>query len=344
VATTSGREDLALVPGAVENRLRKEPFSFEFFQAVRLLERVCPGRVPVGRFAHPRTEVVRFSVNPSLSFPASEIQSLALREDGPALMTVNFIGLTGPLGVLPLYYTELVYARVIARDTVLRDFLDLFHHRIISLFYRAWEKYRLPVNYGRQELDRFTPHLLCLIGLGTEGLRNRQAVADDSLVFYAGMLAQQPRSSAGLRLLLSDYFDVPVDIEQFVGAWHRLSRDMQCCLDDSNRDSQQVAFGAVVGDEVWEPQARARIVIGPLSLTRYLDFLPNGAAYTRLRALTRFFSGDELDFDVQLILERQDVPRCELGREGANAPQLGWLSWMKSRPMDRNPAETILQL
>jgi type VI secretion system protein ImpH len=137
---------------------------------------------------------------------------------------------------------------------------------------------------------------------------------------------------------------VPARVEQFLGAWYRLSEDAQCNLDDTDFDSQQIGFGVVVGDEIWDPQARVRLVLGPLSLSEYLDFLPSGTAHQPLRTLVRFFAGDQLDFEMQLILTRDDVPACEIGGIGETSPQLGWLSWGKTMPMDRDPGETILQL
>lgn len=346
MATTSRAANTAVTTVAddVAARLREEPFCFDFFQAVRLLERMSPGRMPVGRFAHPHEEVVRFSTHPTLSFPASEIQSL--NEDVPERpsMAVNFMGLTGPSGTLPLCYTELIVARILARDRTLLDFLDIFHHRAISLFYAAWLKYRFQFLLERGEADPFSQYLLDLIGLGTPGLQERLAMADESLLFYSGLIAQQPRSATALRLLLSDYFQAPVQIEQFVGAWYRLQENEQCCLEEGPADSRQLGLGAVVGDEIWEPQARARIVVGPLPLSRYLDFLPTGTAFEPLRAITRLFSGDEIDYELQLILARNETPGCELGAEGDPAPQLGWVSWAKSKPIGRDPAETILQL
>ncbi len=109
-------------------------------------------------------------------------------------------------------------------------------------------------------------------------------------------------------------------------------------------DSQQLGFGAVVGDEIWDPQSRIRVVLGPLPLRRYLDFLPSGTAYRPLCNLVRFFAGDEFDFEAQLLLQREQVPGCELGGEGEKAPQLGWLSWSKTRELEYNPCDTILQL
>ena len=328
----------------VEEKLRREPYAFEFFQAVRLLERFFPERTPVGRFSHPEGEVVRFRAHPSLAFPASEIQAAEWPEDGPVKMMVNFMGLTGPEGVLPNPYTTLIIERLRDSDHSLRDFLDLFNHRIISLFYRAWRKYRFDVASEQNERDRFSRHLVSLLGLGTDGMRDRQVVSDDALVYYAGLLAKRPRSAQALKQILSDYFDVPVEIEQFSGAWYRLDPEAQCRMSDENLDSGELGFGAVVGDEMWNQQSRVQIVLGPLSLKRYADFLPDGESFSPLRSWVKFFSNDEWDFEVRLILERENVPACTLGAEGVSGPQLGWVSWVKSRPFDRDPGDTVLRL
>ncbi len=335
---------VTLVRQRLEDRLFAEPYSFEFFQAVRLLRRFSPNQNNVGLNQPPRSEIVRFGVHPSLAFPASEIQSLERRPNLPPLMKVNFMGVVGPQGLLPIYYTEMVIERIRAKDRTLADFLDIFHHRIISLFYRVWQKYRFQVAYEQGEGDQFSQYLLSLIGLGAPALQHRQEIPDASLLCYAGILAQQPRTALGLELILLDYFAVPVRVEQFLGAWYSLDESSQCNLDDTFFDSQQLGFGAVAGDEIWDPQSRVRIVLGPLSLQQYLDFLPSGTAFKPLRSLVRFYAGDEFDFEVQLILQREQAPPCELGAEGAAAPQLGWLSWSKTKPMQSDPSQAILQL
>jgi len=344
MATTCRANDPAVVDSSGTARLRQEPFAFEFFQAVRLLARLFPGKHPVGRFVDPSTEVVRILAHPSLAFPASQIQSLTWHDDEPPLMVVNFMGLTGPLGVLPEWYTVQIVERLRAGDTTLRDFLDLFNHRSISLFYQAWEKYRFFVAYEHGERDRFSHHLLDLIGLGTSGLQDRQSVPDDALLFYAGLLAQRPRCAKALEQILCDYFDVPVEVVQFMGGWYKLDPGTQCCMQSGDTISEQLAVGVVVGDEIWDQHSRVRIRLGPLSLSQYLEFLPSGSAYEPLRALVRFFSNQEFDFEAQLILNRDEVPRCGLGSEGEAAPQLGWVSWAKSAAMHCNPEDTILPL
>ena len=336
----------APVERTVEEQLWEDPTSFEFFQAVRLLQRLFPHRTPVGEFRNPEQEVVRFVVPPTIAFPASDIQSLAERPNQPPRMAVNFMGLTGPQGVLPHNYTLQVAERVRGRDYALRDFLDIFHHRIVSLFYRGWEKYRFAVAYERDREDRFTGHLLDLVGLGTQELRKRLPVPDEALVFYAGLLALRSRPAVALQQMLEDYFGVPVDIEQFVGGWYALDVGTQCRLADEmdGGASQQLGWGAVVGDEVWDQQSRVRIRLGPLTRAQYDEFLPTGGAYEPLRALVRFFAGEQFDFEIQLVLARDEVPLCILGADGDGVPPLGWCTWLRSSPLSRDPDETILTL
>jgi type VI secretion system protein ImpH len=344
MATPGGGSDSPVDLSEVEKLLRSEPYRFEFFQAIRLLERLAPDRKALGRFTNPADEVARLGAFPSLSFPASEIQSIDWPEGEPPSLAVNFMGVTGPQGPLPHFYTTLILARLRSGDRTLRDFLDLFHHRMLSFFYQAWEKYRFAVSYERGERDRFSHHLLDLIGLGTLGLQERLAVPDDAFLFFAGILGQRPHSAHALELLLNDYFEVPCEVIQLVGGWFRLDDTTECCIGERSTPSEQLGLGAVVGDEVWNQQARARIRIGPLDLENYLDFLPNGSAYEPLRSLLRFWTNEEIDFEVQLVLEREEVPRCQLGGEGDSAPQLGWVTWMKSKPMERHPEEAIFNV
>lgn len=341
--------------------LAKDPNGIEFFQAVRLLERILPDREPVGRFGDPAREVARFSVPPSISFPASEIQSLEQVGDRAARMDINFIGLTGPLGVLPYSYTLAIADRVRQRDTAARDFLDIFHHRVASLFYRAWERYRFTVAHERHRRDPLAVHLGDLIGMGTPGMQQRLEVKDTSLHFYSGLLSMHRRSAVGLEQLLADYFGVAARVEQFVGGWYPLGAPDQCELDhDSSAESSQLGFGAVVGDEVWDPQARIRVRLGPLSRAQYDDFLPGGSALPRLRELVRQYTDDQLDVELQLVLARDEVPQCVLGPakdtpdgedgavgeaegDGSWLP-LGWATWLRTTPSTHDRDDTVLVL
>lgn len=321
--------------------LREQPTAFEFFQAVRVLERLTPGRTPVGGFGDPAREVVRFRANVDFGFPAAEIQSLVPgADDAPPEMTVNFMGLTGPEGVLPLQYSALVAERVRAKDTALRDFLDLFNHRVVSLFYRAWEKYRFAVGHERDRRDRLTQHLLDLVGIGTGGLQDRLPLRDEALLHYGGLLLLRSRPAAALEALVADYFDVPAEVEQFVGAWYTLDEETCTHLGDPLSESARLGTGAVVGDETWDQQSRIRLRLGPLTRRQFDAFLPTGSAHEPLRALVAFYAGDTVDAQVRLVLARDEVNGCTLD----DMSPLGWGTWLTTRPARRDPDETVLTL
>jgi type VI secretion system protein ImpH len=344
MATEIGTETAGLAEASFCDVLAEDACSFEFFQAVALLQRLRRTMRPVGDFASPEDEVVRFTANPRMAFPASEIQQLALPEAKPAEMMVNFMGLTGPMGVLPHVYSELILERLRAKDTGLASFFEIFDHRAISLFYRAWERNRFHVNYGAGARDLFTRYLLDLLGLGTNGLLQRQEIEDDAFLPYISLLSMQSRSAQALEQALAAYFEVPVEVQQFSGAWYSIDESSQCAIDERETMSSQMGIGAVVGDAVWDCQSRVRIRIGPLRIETYREFLPEGSAYRALHAITRFFANDCLDFELQLVLDRSDVPTIELDFDKGIPARLGWTSWAKTAPMGADPDETILGL
>lgn len=327
---------------AIEGLLAREPTSFGFFQTIRLLRRLKPDRAPVGRFVDPADEVVRFSVPASISFPPSEIATLSLPARGPARMSVNFMGLTGPLGLLPHHYTLLIADRKRARDNALGEFFDLFHHRMLSLFYRAWEKHQFTVVYEQGEEDPLTVHLRDLTGVGLEHSRGNLPFPSDTLLFYAGLLGPQQRGAQALEQLLSDFLDAPVEVEQFVGRWYPLPRGDQCELGDDESPSNRLGLGAVAGDEIWDSQTCVRVRVGPVSRERYDALLPGGRDHAAVRSLTRFFSHDQFDFELRLVLDREEVPGLVLG-DDEDQP-LGWSTWIRTKPFPRDADDTILTL
>lgn len=327
----------------VSQRLQNRPEHFGFFQAVRLLGRLAPDRIPVGLEGPPGREVVRFRTTATLEFPPSEIHDLRFdseNPDRPPQMTVAFGGTTGPLGVLPVPYTELLIERIRYKDLALWEFLDIFNHRFVSLFFRAWRKYRFPIAYEAGGDDPFTAGLYALIGLGTDGLRDRQSVPDEVLLLYAGLIAQRPHSESALVSMLRDYFGVPVGIRQFIGQWLDLESADQSRLGARN---SRLGVDFVLGGRVWNNQSRFRIRVGPLRFREYLLFLPNGSAFRPLNDLLRFLVGLEFDFDVQPVLKKEEIPECQLRSEATPPPMLGWTSWLKSGPSPKDASELILE-
>ena len=328
----------------VEQELRKDPQSFGFFQAVRLLERLLPDRKRVGEFDDPAGEVVRFAVNPALSFPPSEINELIMDPDDQPAMLVNFMGLTGPQGVLPHQYSMLVADRLRQRDNALADFLDIFHHRIISLFYQAWRTHRVTIAREDGDRDRLAQHLGDVIGLGLETCHNRLPFPDEALVYRSGLLAALPRGAVALQQLLEDFFGVRAEIHQFVGGWFALETSDRCVIGEDDDDSNILGLGAVAGDEIWDQQSRVRVRLGPLNREKYDSFLPGGQGHVALNSLLQLFSHSQFDFEVQLVLAAEDVTGLRLGGPDGGKQRLGWSSWICSTERDRDADETILSL
>jgi type VI secretion system protein ImpH len=348
IQTADLNPDLKFDPrfAAVREMLEKEPYCVQFFQAVRLLERLYPDLKPVGLFVSPSTEVVQFSSVPTLAFPASEIQDLQPGKDGRPHMFVNFMGLSAAVGVLPHAYTEFLLERARAKDRSVADFFDVFNHRIISLFYRGWQKYRFYIAYERTGAsdDVISARLLDLIGLGTASLTRRMDIADDACLYYVGLLSQRRPTAQGLKQLIEDYFSVPVSIEQFTGTWRRLPPGNLTFLRDTGAFCEQLGMGTIVGDEAYDQHGAITIRLGPMSFDRYREFLPGARASIELRSWLRLYTNREFDFVVQLVLERKEVPRMQMGEEGVTASRLGLVSWVRNRSLDRDPDEATYRL
>ncbi len=328
----------------IRKLLNDEVFTVEFFQAVRLLQRIEKDRGAVGYFLAPSNEAVRFESLPSLSFPPSQLYELKRDENGQLHLKVQFMGLAASISILPHTYTEYLLGRIRDKDTAMAEFFDIFNHRLISLFYRGWAKYRFFIGYESGEQDTLTPRMLDFLGLGTAGLQNRSSIPDRAYLSYSGLLSKHVRTAAGLKQILEDYFDVPVTIHQFAGAWRSLPSSNQSTLSGVNRASERLGVGTVVGNEVWDHHGRIRISIGPMSFDQYVEFLPGYSAHRDLEAWVRYYSSGQYEAEVQLILKKEEAPSCELGARGKQEPRLGLASWMKTKPLKKDPGDTIFLL
>jgi type VI secretion system protein ImpH len=322
--------------------LFEEPYRFEFFQAVRLLDWIFRDKKSVGDDALPAEESVRFRSRIALDFPPSEIHEIRepLNEDGNIEMLVNFMGMVGISGVLPTHYTELVFDRIRHRDTALWSFLDIFTHRAVSMFFRAWAKYRFPIAYERGN-DDFTSYLFDISGLGTKGLRGRMSLEDESLLPYSGLVAQKPHSSNAVENIVSDYFGARARVEQFFGQWLPLTSHDVTKIGQKNSD---LGLNAIIGSRIWDQQSKFRVRLGPLRFKQFQAFLPNGSAYEKLRSIVKFLVGMEFDFDVQLKLKANEVPGTVLTTRAVRKPMLGWTSFLKTRPFKADDEQVVLAL
>ncbi|MEP6946310.1 MAG: type VI secretion system baseplate subunit TssG [Acidobacteriota bacterium] len=328
---------------SLDQHLADEPYAFEFFQAVRLLERVFRDRKPVGGEALPSEEVIRFRSRIGFDFPPSEIHEIrkvaADNSEERTEMIVNFMGMAGVSGVLPTHYTELVLDRIRHRDNTLWAFLDMFTHRAVSLFYRAWAKYRFPVGYERGN-DDFTGFLFDFAGLGSRGLRGRMSLEDESLLPFVGLIAQKPHSQNALENVISEQFQVPANVIQFFGQWLRLGPED---LTQLGVENSALGVTAIAGSGIWDQQSKFRVRLGPMDFKRFQAFLPSGSANKALLATIRFMSGDEVDFDLQIVLEAKQVPGTVLTTRAIRKPMVGWTTWLKTEAFTSDDDQLVLQ-
>jgi type VI secretion system protein ImpH len=337
VAAEDGRATARL---ALFTALARAPWSFDFFQALRRIESLAPDRPRLGKAVRPSDEPVRLSQEASLAFAPSTLSAFEEQEDGrPPRLEQRVFGLLGPNGPLPLHLTE--YARDRLRhhgDRTLVRFLDLFHHRMAVLFYRAWVEARPTVQHDRPAEDRFAFYIGCLDGYGAPAARARDAVSDHAKRFFAGHLARQARNAEGLAAIVEGYFGLPAHVDQFVLGWLELPPDQRTALRSDGAPSGVLGQGTLVGGRVRDVQSRFRIALGPMDLDRYHDFLPGGASLARLVDWVRNYVGFEFDWEVQLVLARDEVPGIRLGREG----RLGWTAWLGTRPAPTDAADLIM--
>jgi type VI secretion system protein ImpH len=372
----TGKKRLPKQPTSALKRLTREPWSFEFFQAVRLIElATCstqsdkepPAANPVGLDSAPSKESVRFRAYPSQSFPSSEIADFkpgnprqapnSVRT--PEQMTVAFMGLTGPSGVLPQFYTQHLIDEL-REDRGMQEFFDIFNHRVIAHFYRVWKKYRFSITYeayARNESrhnkqrteDPFTLGLYSLAGIGTDGLRGQQEIPDEGLLHYAGLFAHQLRNAVSLERMVSDYFDLPTELLQFQGQWMCLAEEDQTRLSAADEihgfaNNNRLGVDAIAGERVWGVESKFRVRLGPLDYAGFWELTPGGKQLVPLSQFVRTYVGPDLDFEVQPVLKREEVPACQLTSVGDIPPHLGWNTWLRSQPMQSDGEEAVFQV
>lgn len=312
--------------------LARAPHRYSFFQAVRGLERVYPDKPRVGTSLRLADDAFRIGQEPDLDFAPATLS--AFRPGGgpggvPQLM-VRFQGLTGPNGPLPLHLTEFARERSRrvgeAADRTLVHFLNVFHHRLFTQFYRAWAEAQPTVSMDRVDGDNFGRWVASLAGYGMLSLRLRDQVPDSAKLAAAGLLARTVRNAEGLATVLADYFRVPAQVLDWHPHWLRLPEDAQTRI-GLGQSSARLGLTAVLGQRVWDCQSSFMVVLGPLTLSQFKRFLPGQSSMLRLKDWVLNYSGYELGCNLRLVLHREQVPAIRLGRQG----KLGHTTWLGRR-------------
>jgi type VI secretion system protein ImpH len=337
--------------------LHERPYEFDFYQALRRLEAAYPEKPRLGTSLRPQDDPVRLAQEPTLAFaPATLAAFQPGGDEQPARLVVQFAGLFGPNGPLPLHLTE--YARDRLRnsgDPTFARFVDLFHHRMLSLFYRAWAAAQPAAQFDRPESDRFAAYVGSLAGIGLPSLAGRDAMPDLAKLHFAGRLVCHARHAEGLEALLGEFFQLPMQLLEFVGQWLAVPDDCHCVLASGPAAAQAptsaappaaegltlaaLGISATIGERVWDCQQKFRIVAGPLGLADYHRLLPGGESLQRLLAVVANYVGYELEWDLHLLLRQAEVPQAELGRLG----QLGWTTWLLSGAAAKDADDLVLR-
>jgi type VI secretion system protein ImpH len=318
------------------DRLIREPKSHHIFFAMRLLEAHFDESPRLGSARRPGQEKVRFGQEPDLAFPKStvaEFRQQTAKE--PAKLTNLFFGLFGPHGPLPLHLTEYARSRKVNHhDPTFVAFADTLTHRAMSLLYRAWVRGEPAAAFDRGERSETEMKIGALSGYFGAHLGDRDAMPDLAKRHFAGLLSAAPKNADGLIAILGGFFAAPVSLEEFVGDWLDLEPDDRWQLGGVG------GLGATtcIGDRVWSNSSKFRLRIGPLSLEEYGRFLPGTPALQRLRAIVRNYVGDQLDWDLNLVLHGKDVPQAQLGQ----STRLGLTSWIGSEDHPDEVADLFL--
>lgn len=334
----AAQANLAADMAAFYAALANEPWRFDFFQAIRLIDCFNPGSPRTGTASRPMFEALRFTQEPSLGCEGSSIAGyqpgLPATTTSPARpprLKINFLGLLGTNGPMPLYFTQHVRQRRNHGDHGIARFLDMFHHRMVALFYRAWAMHQRTVAFDRRGDDPYRQYVGSLIGRGTPAFWNRDAVDDGAKLHFAGRLSCPTHHADGLAAILSAYFAVPAQVLPWIGQWIDIPPENRCFL-GVHTAGCRLGEDAILGEKTYDYQRRFRVRMGPMRLRDYTRLLPNGDSVRRLMAWVRNYCGDEFDWDVQLVMMSSEVPQIKLGSVG----QLGWTTWLANEPITVN--------
>jgi type VI secretion system protein ImpH len=314
------------------------PYAFNFFQAVRRLEAEHPFGPRVGCSIRLEEDYLRFCQIPSLAFAPSSIETVQ-RVSAVVRMYVNFLGLFGPNGPLPQHLTEFARDRMRnAHDPTLVRFMDIFHHRMLSFFYRAWACNEKSVDFDRSDQARYADYFGSLFGIGTASLQDRDSLADWTKIHFAGRLSAQTRNAEGLEAILGNYFGIPTEIREFEGYWMKIPKENQCRLGETP-DTGSLGINAIAGERKYEVQLKFRIRMGPMEMVDLQRLVPVGPSFKRLKDWVLNYVNQEYYWDVQCILKAAAVPAIALGQGAA----LGWTTWLKSTEFTRDPDDPIFE-
>ncbi len=326
---------------STRDKLLEQGYSFEFFQAVKLLEDANPNAPSVGGLGPVSEEVIRIRPNKDLAFPPGDVQRIDRKvvnhgEDNEREtfeVFENFMGLYGASSPLPPFVADMI-AQNYSDEDPLRDFLDIFNHRALSLRYKGWKKHCLAAMFRSDFDDPATMVFCALLGYDKLAPREEWVIPPERLIPYAGRLAGGSQSVSGLEVVVSDFFAVEdVRVQQF------LPRRIKLTENDQNRlgaPGQNCKLGdnLVLGDELHDVCGQFRLSIGGLTFEEFKKFQPGEPAFKELVFLVRLYTRNQLGFEIELHLQREAAGSM-LVSSMIERNALGRSSWLGAGDLDK---------
>lgn len=331
------------------NHLKSRLAAVQFVQFLRCLQR--ESRTRIGEEVRLENQPVRLVPDVEPSFPVSELSwwQDASPEMPRPMLAVNFFGLIGPSGVLPNHYTQLIQERLAVKDRALLEFLNIFNHRILCMFYQTWEKHSFAVSMetavASQRQATVTEALWAIVGNRLPSSRDRLAFDDTSVLYYGGLFATERPSQESLRMSIEDFTRITASIDNLVGQWLRLAPEDQSRI-GTHAFGEQVGnclgVDTIVGERAWDIENRFRVCLGPTRWTEFNEYLPTGKMLRSVVDFVRRFVGPQWDFDVQMIVAGEEVRGVQLDTQ--QPFHLGWNTWLGEWDASRDADHSIFEL
>ncbi|ALQ56518.1 MAG: type VI secretion system protein ImpH [Pseudoalteromonas tetraodonis] len=298
----------------IENQLKKHGLEYRY----------------VGYDSSPKQELIKFTATQKFGYPGNAITKLeqASFEDGlhKVNMQISFMGLTGCSGALPQFYSELVMQRLRYKDTTMRDFYDMFNHRLVSLYYRAWKKYKPSLNHVNKDKNK-DPYTQ-ILGLLSGGYNDHQ-------LHFSGLYSRKIRNAFDLKSVLSSYLGCDVVIKQMVGKWHDLKPQEQTCLASERLyEGQHARLGVdtVIGKKIWDISSNIEIHISTTDIDKAKSLLPKGKLFELATKIVKDYAGNAISFRLIIESDFQQLDAVQLSKRECQLGANSFLMASKNTP------------
>ncbi len=321
-----------------------DPTRWGAFAFWRGVDAATPAGPKIGEALDPAREAVDFAHQPSQDFPRTTLAAFVPGKRRPMARSQH-LGLTGPMGALPIHLTELaIFERRKKGDTPFADFLDLISARALQRFYRAWAEADRCAQADRPADDRFAGYVgavsgaadLSFVDAATRPRPDKSGDAFDGWrrLPYAGFLAGV-RSAAVVGDLLSHLLERPVKVVETVGRWRPIAPDARTTI---GRAHAAIGRGATLGSRFYAVEFDVAFEIGVAAMDGLTDLLPGGHANRLLGEAARAALPGHLDWSARVTIAEPAIAPARLG-----TTRLGWTSWVAPRGTARTRRDLALR-